>query len=366
MILAGDHLQLPPTIKSKDDNKVLSYTLFDRMMSVYGDKVSRLLNTQYRMNEKIMNFSSEALYHSRLLAHESVKSHLISDLEKNKNSDNLNDNSNSNINLNLQASELTENDTLEICNKPLVLVDTSNYQFSETSDIDSGSKFNIGEAKICKFFVDYLKNLERFFSLGSRKAAETNGSSEDNTLALSHESIFIKIGVITPYSAQVNYLRNLMPAEEYPGLEISTVDGFQGREKEIIILDLVRSNIKHEVGFLADKRRLNVAVTRAKRMCLLVCDSSTVKNDSFIRKLCEYFEINAREIEINFNIFEHKEIEDIQLETSLLSDKNAKEKNILAKEEQIYRNLVNNKESDAADKKKLNKKNKKKKKNKEN
>lgn len=334
LVLAGDHLQLPPTIKSKDEEKVLSFTLFDRMMRLYGERVSRLLNIQYRMNEKIMQFSSNTLYKSRLIAHESVKSHLLSDITKQEN-----------------FISKGDDDSLEICSQPLIYIDTSNYRFFETSDIDSSSRFNMGEAKICKFFVDYLKSILTINN--------TNQNLIDTQLNLNLGFI----GVITPYSAQVNYLKNLMPAEDYPELEISTVDGFQGREKEIIILNLVRSNKKHEVGFLADRRRLNVAITRAKRMCILICDSSTVKNDEFINKMCNYFNQNATQIDINFNIFDHKEIEDIQLETDLISQKNQKEKQILEKEEHALRSSHNKDDSKNAEKKK--KKNKKKNKDKE-
>lgn len=336
LILAGDHLQLPPTIKSKDEEKVLSFTLFDRMMRLYGERVSRLLNIQYRMNEKIMQFSSQALYNSKLIAHESVKSHLLSDITT-------------------QESYLSKGgmDNLEMGSQALVYIDTSNYRFFENSDVDSASRFNMGEAKICKFFVDYLKNII------------SSNNNENNPHELKTSLNLNYIGVITPYSAQVNCIKNLLPAEEYPELEISTVDGFQGREKEIIILDLVRSNKKHEVGFLADRRRLNVAVTRAKRMCILICDSSTVKNDEFISKMCDYFSENAMQIDINFNIFDHKEIEDIQLETDLITQKNQKEKQLLEKEELTLRNIQNKDDSKTAAEKKK-KKNKKKNKEKDN
>jgi hypothetical protein len=212
--------------------------------------------------------------------------------------------------------------------------------------MDSSSRFNIGEAKICKFLVDYLKNI-----LSINKSNLISNNPQTN-LNLGF------IGVISPYSAQVNYLKNIMPAEEYPELEISTVDGFQGREKEIIILNLVRSNKKHQVGFLADRRRLNVAITRAKRMCILICDSSTVKNDEFISKLCNYFSENSMQIDVNFNIFDHKEIEDIQLETDLLTQKIEKEKQLLDKEELTLRSSHNKDENKIADnkKKKTNKK----------
>lgn len=324
-------MQLPPTIKSKDVEKVLSFTLFDRIMRLYGERVSRLLNIQYRMNEKIMQFSSDTLYQSKLLADVSVKSHLLRDLVSQE-----------------ESLVYSENDVLEILPQPLILIDTSNYRFFETSDVDSASRYNMGEAKICKFMVEYLKKIFK----NNDKKINSSDPNLDKDLNNNVNFNLGLIGVITPYSAQVNYLRNIMPSEEYPDLEISTVDGFQGREKEIIILDLVRSNKKHEVGFLADRRRLNVAITRAKRMLILVCDSSTVKNDSFINKMCDYFSINAMQVDINFNIFDHKEIEDIQLETDLLTQKKEKEKLQLEKEEMALRNNHNKEEIKATDKKK--------------
>jgi ATP-dependent RNA/DNA helicase IGHMBP2 len=261
LILAGDHLQLPPTIKSEEAKKELSFTLFDRMIKTYGEKVAKLLNIQYRMNESIMNFSSINLYENKLLAHESVRSHKVTDLVT------------------------QENDNLVLIDKNLILVDTSNFDFYESVDEESESKFNIGEAKVCNFIINYLIK---------------------NNVLKEH------IGIITPYSAQVNHLRNLMNVDEYKELEISTVDGFQGREKEIIVLSLVRSNPRREVGFLADNRRLNVAITRAKRMLVLICDTTTVSKHPFIGKLCKYFNENAFNLDIFENILDYKDIEEIK------------------------------------------------------
>lgn len=237
LVLAGDHLQLPPTIKSKEAEKGLSFTLFDRMIKQFGEKCCKLLDIQYRMNEKIMNFSSMELYAGKLHAHDSVKSHKVLDLIQKEDSENPG------------SLSPTIDDKVGILDQNLLLLNTNGFEFYESVDIDSTSRFNIGEAKICKFLIDYLK---------SQKIDYSN------------------IGIITPYSAQVNTLRNIFPVEEYKELEVSTVDGFQGREKEIIILSLVRSNKRREVGFLADSRRLNVAITRAKRMVALIDRKSVV------------------------------------------------------------------------------------------
>ena len=106
------------------------------------------------------------------------------------------------------------------------------------------------------------------------------------------------IGVITPYNAQVALLRELRPERLSGHLEISSVDGFQGREKEAIIISMVRSNDKREVGFLADRRRMNVAVTRARRHCAIVCDTETItaSGDAFLGRLVKYFEDNGEYI----------------------------------------------------------------------
>ena len=279
-ILAGDHLQLPPTIKSKNAEYVLSYTLFDRMISTYGDKVTRLLNTQYRMNEKIMKFSSEELYEDKLIADKSVKNHTLKDLisERYKNDKNI-------------LEEINSSDDFGIFDKPLVLLNTSGLEFFETKDPETLSSFNIGETDLCKRMVDYLKD-------------KLKAENKD-------------IGIITPYSAQVANLSHKITQDEYRGLEISTVDGFQGREKEIIILSLVRSNQKHQVGFLSDKRRLNVAITRPRRMLVVIGDIDTITNGNenenlFLKHFGEYCNDNAINVNIIGSLMEYNEFEELQ------------------------------------------------------
>ena len=279
-ILAGDHLQLPPTIKSKNAEYVLSYTLFDRMISTYGDKVTRLLDTQYRMNEKIMKFSSEELYEDKLIADKNVKNHTLKDLisERYKNDKNI-------------LEEINSLDDFGIFDKPLVLLNTSGLEFFETKDPETLSSFNIGETDLCKRMVDYLKD-------------QLKAENKD-------------IGIITPDSAQVANLSHKITQDEYRGLEISTVDGFQGREKEIIILSLVRSNQKHQVGFLSDKRRLNVAITRPRRMLVVIGDIDTITNGNenenlFLKHFGEYCNDNAINVNIIGSLMEHNEFEELQ------------------------------------------------------
>ena len=125
-------------------------------------------------------------------------------------------------------------------------------------------------------------------------------------------------GIINPYTAQVASLCNKIPYEDYKGLEISTVDGFQGREKEIIILSLVRRNQKHQVGFLSDKRRLNVAITRPRRILIVIGDIDKITNDEgsnnlFLKHFGEYQDKNATGVNIIGSLMENNEFEELQL-----------------------------------------------------
>ena len=310
-ILAGDHLQLPPTIKSKNAEYVLSYTLFDRMISTYGNKVTRLLNTQYRMNEKIMKFSSQELYEDKLIADKTVKEHTLKDLimERYKKDKNI-------------LEEINSLDDFNIFDKPLILLNTSGLEFFETKDLETLSSFNVGETDLCKRMVDYLKN-------------KLKVENKD-------------IGIITPYSAQVANLSNKITQDEYKGLEISTVDGFQGREKEIIILSLVRSNQKHQVGFLSDKRRLNVAITRPRRMLIVIGDIDTITNGEenenlFLKHFGEYCNDNATNVNIIGSLMEYNEFEELQ---NLCVEEKKKEKNEENKKEEKEEKNGGNKKND--------------------
>ena len=298
-ILAGDHLQLPPTIKSKNAEYVLSYTLFDRMISTYGNKVTRLLNTQYRMNEKIMKFSSQELYEDKLIADETVKNHTLKDLIMQRYKDDKN-----------ILDEINSLDDFGIFDKSLVLLNTSGLEFFETKDPETLSSFNVGETDLCKRMVDYLKD-------------KLKAENKD-------------IGIITPYSAQVANLSNKITQDDYRGLEISTVDGFQGREKEIIILSLVRSNQKNQVGFLSDKRRLNVAITRPRRMLIVIGDIDTITNGNenenlFLKHFGEYCNDNATNVNIIGSLMEYNEFEELQ---NMCVEVKKKEKNEENKKEE--------------------------------
>lgn len=240
-ILAGDHLQLPPTIQSVEaEKKGLGRTLFERLADLYGDEVMSMLTVQYRMHELIMNWSSKELYNSKITAHPSVAAHMLSDLDD------------------VKKSSSTES--------TLLLIDTAGCDMEEKKD-EEDSTMNEGEAEVA------ISHAKRLVNSGVQAS---------------------DIGIITPYAAQVVLLKMMKNNDDkLKDMEISTVDGFQGREKEAIIISMARSNSKKEVGFLSDRRRMNVAVTRARRQCCLVCDTETVTSDKFLKRLIEYFEENG-------------------------------------------------------------------------
>lgn len=236
IIMAGDHKQLPPTILNHEAKESgLRQTLFERLLKLYGDKIKDMLRTQYRMNKKIMEFPSKEFYDGELKADESVANHDVSEL--------------------ISGAEIIDE-------SPLVFYDTHG-SYREQSREGSTSKENRGEANL----VNKLVN--RYIELG----IEPNN-----------------IGVITPYDDQVDLLKQKITSKE---IEINSVDGFQGREKEIIILSFVRSNRSNELGFLTDYRRLNVSITRARRKLVLIGDSKTLATDNVYRMFFDYLRKNG-------------------------------------------------------------------------
>ena len=258
-VLAGDHKQLPPTIKSTmgEVKGGLGKTLFERLMVSYEkDKngssggCSKMLEVQYRMHKDIADWASTAMYHGKLLSHESVRSRKLVDLPQ--------------INSTTTSAENKQQHREGIEHTTLMLIDTTGCDMHETLN-DAGSRYNEGEAGIVVSHVNSL------ISLGL--------SAQD-------------IAVITPYNGQVELLRKLL-LPSVPKLEIRSVDGFQGGEREAVVLSLVRSSDRggrDGIGFLRDARRLNVAVTRAKRHCAVVCDVETVSQDDFIKGVVEWME----------------------------------------------------------------------------
>jgi ATP-dependent RNA/DNA helicase IGHMBP2 len=265
LILAGDHCQLPPTIKSHDPKiqKGLSITLFERILNVYArnaDQVSRMLQVQYRMHQSIADWASGAMYHGQLQTHESVAHHVLSDLIgahrhfRNGGDDFVDDDDDDDDDDDCSGEDHDQ--------PALLLIDTAGCGMEE-GETSAGSRFNQGEAQLV---VQHVQTLLR----AGLKPEE--------------------IAVISPYNGQVELLRTLLLPEIAPKLEIRSVDGFQGGEREAVVLSLVRCNHKGVIGFLGDSRRLNVAITRAKRHCAVICDTETVTKSKFIGGLIDWME----------------------------------------------------------------------------
>jgi len=235
VILAGDHCQLPPTVVSRPAaDEGFAISLLEQIVERYGDDVTRLLTKQYRMHEQIMRFSSDEFYDGELIADPSVAEHRLCDLPR------------------VAESEMTQS--------PVMFIDTAGSGWEEELEPDGESRRNIEEGRLVL-----------------RKVKELRDSG-----LLPQE-----IAVIAPYAAQVRWLR------EHSGdrnVEVDTVDGFQGREKEAVVISLVRSNQKGEIGFLSDTRRMNVALTRARRKLIVIGDSATLGGNAFYASLLEYFE----------------------------------------------------------------------------
>jgi predicted DNA helicase len=241
IVLAGDHCQLPPTILSSEAAKQgFAISLMERMVSMHGEAITRQLAVQYRMHEQIMKFSSDVFYAGTLQADESVRSHLLGDL--------------------VATSDPIETTDASILQTPMLFVDTAGAGWDEQLEPDGESRFNAKEGRWI------LQQVEALCALGI--------SPSD-------------IAIIAPYAAQVRWLRQECPLK---AVEIDTVDGFQGREKEAILITLVRSNASGEIGFLGDTRRMNVALTRARRKLIVIGDSSTLAGNEFYAQMIAYFE----------------------------------------------------------------------------
>ncbi|KAJ1961114.1 hypothetical protein IWQ62_003979 [Dispira parvispora] len=293
LILAGDHLQLPPTVKSIThppnlpsperrtvsgtpstkstlDQPALDQTLFDRLLARYGPGLKRMLTVQYRMHHSIMQYSAAKLYQGELTAHPSVAEHKLTDLEG-----------------------VADTDTTRV---PLLMIDTAGCDYLEQTDGTQGNGDTSGLSNKNTQRQTNKKTDKVSNSLGRWLELDSKFNQGEAELVEKHLELLVEeggltpsqIAVISPYNAQVRLLTSQLKSR-YPELEIGSVDGFQGREKEAIILSLVRSNAKGEVGFLADYRRLNVAITRPKRQLCIIGDSETLaKHDPFLRGLCQW------------------------------------------------------------------------------
>jgi predicted DNA helicase len=234
LVLAGDHQQLPPTVVSPQaEREGFGLSLLEQVMRRDGEHLARRLDVQYRMHEQIMGFSSAEFYEGTLVADSAVAHHRLCDLPG------------------VTADELTET--------AITFIDTAGANYDEEQSSDSFSYSNASEAALTR------QKVEQLLAAGV--------SATD-------------IGVITPYAAQVRRLRDLLPED----VEVGSVDGFQGREKEAIVISLVRSNLAGNVGFLAETRRMNVALARARRKLIVIGDSATITAHPFYERLLAYFD----------------------------------------------------------------------------
>ncbi|MDO9187493.1 MAG: AAA domain-containing protein [Bacteroidia bacterium] len=248
VIFAGDHFQLPPTVKSKKaEVEGLKETLFEQCMNL--DNVSVMLNTQYRMHEHIMNFSNKKFYQNNLVADASVKDTVLS----------------------FDPNEF-------LLHTPFDFIDTAGCGYNEIINPESLSIANPEEAQL---LIKHLKLVLEQYSQSNKSGKR------------------ITIGIISPYKEQVQYLVNKVAEDEdfnnyRSQIAIKTVDGFQGQERDVIYISLVRSNDLKEIGFLNDIRRMNVALTRAKKKLVVIGDSATLANHPFYKNFLDYTEsINA-------------------------------------------------------------------------
>lgn len=240
-VLIGDHKQLPPTVINKEAaEQGLSRSLFEKLFELYSDNFASTLKVQYRMNREIMGFSSLYFYNVDLKAADSAADKTLLDLG-----------------IELNSDEFFSDKALKP-EKAVVFLDTLNMEAEERSLNSSNSYDNPVEAEIVMDIID--------------RAVRLSISEED-------------IAVISPYKDQVDFLNM---HNHYKNVEIDTVDAFQGREKEMIIFTAVRSNKENNIGFLRDLRRLNVALTRAKKKLIIIGDSSTICSHEAYNNLLTY------------------------------------------------------------------------------
>ena len=253
VVLAGDHHQLPPTVKSDQAAREgLRETLFEKCIK-RQPATARMLTVQYRMHAQIMAFSSQQFYGGLLEAHPSVK-----------------------------CAGLDAYDPRFAPDLPVEFIDTAGLGFPEVNLHESRSTANPEEAELL---------LNRLAQLLERREPHEQAGGDDGQMPLTT----LTIGVIAPYRAQINYLKDAIEDHEALGsllqqrtLSVGTVDSFQGQERDIIAISLTRSNPHGDIGFLADIRRMNVGMTRARRKLLLVGDASTLSAHPFFKDLLVY------------------------------------------------------------------------------
>lgn len=276
VILAGDHCQLPPTVKSIAALRAgLGKTLMERIAENKPEVVT-LLKIQYRMNDEIMRFSSDWFYGGKVESAPQIKYRSVLDYDH---PITWIDTSNEENQITIEGEDAPE-DSASTSSSVSATNQNSDLNFKEQFVGESFGRINKAEAELT-----LLTLAEYFTKIGKQRVLEER----------------IDVGIISPYRAQVQYLKKLIKKYEFFKpyrrlISVNTVDGFQGQERDVILISLVRSNDEGQIGFLKDLRRMNVAMTRARMKLIILGNKNTMTKHPFYKKLWEYVEaINNNE-----------------------------------------------------------------------
>lgn len=276
VILAGDHCQLPPTVKSIAALRAgLGKTLMERIAENKPEVVT-LLKIQYRMNDEIMRFSSDWFYGGKVESAPQIKYRSVLDYDH---PITWIDTSNEENQITIEGEDAPE-DSASTASSVSAANQNSDLNFKEQFVGESFGRINKAEAELT-----LLTLAEYFTKISKRRVLEER----------------IDVGIISPYRAQVQYLKKLIKKYEFFKpyrrlISVNTVDGFQGQERDVILISLVRSNDEGQIGFLKDLRRMNVAMTRARMKLIILGNKDTMTKHPFYKKLWEYVEaINNNE-----------------------------------------------------------------------
>ena len=268
VILAGDHCQLPPTVKSIAALRAgLGKTLMERIAENKPEVVT-LLKIQYRMNDEIMRFSSDWFYGGKVESAPQIKYRSVLDYDH---PITWIDTSNEENQITIEGEDSPE-DSASTSSSASASNQNSDWNFKEQFVGESFGRINKAEAELT-----LLTLAEYFTKIGKRRVLEER----------------IDVGIISPYRAQVQYLKKLIKKYEFFKpyrrlISVNTVDGFQGQERDVILISLVRSNDEGQIGFLKDLRRMNVAMTRARMKLIILGNKDTMTKHPFYKKLWEY------------------------------------------------------------------------------
>ena len=276
VILAGDHCQLPPTVKSIAALRAgLGKTLMERIAENKPEVVT-LLKIQYRMNDEIMRFSSDWFYGGKVESAPQIKYRSVLDYDH---PITWIDTSNKENQITIEGEDAPE-DSASTSSSVSAANQNSDLNFKEQFVGESFGRINKAEAELT-----LLTLAEYFTKIGKQRVLSES----------------IDVGIISPYRAQVQYLKKLIKKYEFFKpyrrlISVNTVDGFQGQERDVILISLVRSNDEGQIGFLKDLRRMNVAMTRARMKLIILGNKDTMTKHPFYKKLWEYVEaINNNE-----------------------------------------------------------------------